>query len=112
MPKKSPEAAVARDRRLAVRPEHRLIICAVLRAVLPEEAAVYVFGSRAGGTLKKAADLDLAIDAGRKLTLQEEIALSEKFEDSDLPYKVDIVDLCAVSAAFAKIIRTHNILLR
>jgi len=122
MPKKSPEAAIVCDKRLAVRPEHRQIVRAVLRAVLPEwppqsgrggagKVKIYVFGSRARGTLKKAADLDLAIDAGRKLTPREEAELKEKFEESDLPYKVDIVDLHAVSDAFAKIIRDHNILL-
>jgi|GEM_PF-314565 len=120
MPKKSPEAAIVCDKRLAVRPEHRQIVRAVLRAVLPEWQAtgaadaggtvtIYVFGSRARGTVKKAADLDLAIDAGRKLTPREEAELKEKFEESDLPYKVDIVDLRAVSDAFADIIRADII---
>ena len=34
-------------------------------------------------------DLDLAIDAGRRLSLDE---LAEAFSDSDLPYKVDLID--------------------
>jgi len=110
MPKESSEiAAIMPENALTIRPGHRRIVCAILRAVLPEEAAVYVFGSRARGTAKKAADLDLAIDARRKLTLQEEVALSEKFEDSDLPYKVDIVDLRSSSAAFGKIVKKHYI---
>jgi hypothetical protein len=34
----------------------------------------------------------LAIDAGRRLTLDEIAELAEAFSDSDLPYKVDLVD--------------------
>ena len=34
----------------------------------------------------------LAIDAGRRLTLDEMAALAEAFSDSDLPYNVDLVD--------------------
>jgi hypothetical protein len=32
-------------------------------------------------------DLDLAIDAGRRLTLDEVASLAEAFSESDLPYK-------------------------
>jgi predicted nucleotidyltransferase len=51
-----------------------------------------VFGSRATGRARRYSDLDLAIDAGRPLTLDEIAGLAEAFSDSDLPYKVDIVD--------------------
>jgi hypothetical protein len=34
----------------------------------------------------------LAIDAGRRLTLDETARLAEAFSDSDLPYRVDVVD--------------------
>jgi predicted nucleotidyltransferase len=51
-----------------------------------------VFGSRATGRARRYSDLDLAIDAGRPLTLDEIAGLTEAFSDSDLPYKVDIVD--------------------
>lgn len=51
-----------------------------------------MFGSRATGRAKEYSDLDLAIDAGRPLTLDELAVLTEAFSDSDLPYKVDFVD--------------------
>lgn len=94
---------------ITIRPQDLAIVRGVLRLYLPAGAKVCVFGSRARGTTKRAADLDLAIDAGRKLTQQEEMALSTLFEDSDLPYKVDIVDMCAVSDAFKEIILSNNI---
>ena len=51
-----------------------------------------MFGSRASGRARRYSDLDLAIDAGRRLTLDEIARLAEAFSDSDLPYKVDLVD--------------------
>lgn len=41
---------------------------------------------------RRYSDLDLAIDAGRPLTLDEIARLTEAFRDSDLPYRVDVVD--------------------
>jgi predicted nucleotidyltransferase len=51
-----------------------------------------VFGSRATGRARRYSDLDLAIDAGRPLTLDEIAGLAEAFSDSALPYKVDLAD--------------------
>ena len=51
-----------------------------------------MFGSRATGRARRYSDLDLAIDAGRRLTLDEIAGLAEAFSDSDLPYKVDLAD--------------------
>lgn len=49
-------------------------------------------------------DLDLAIEGRRALDLVELGALGEAFEESDLPMKVDIVDLSQVNHAFRRII--------
>ena len=72
--------------------EHRRSVLNILRANLPPSTKVWVFGSRATGRARRYSDLDLAIDAGRPLTLDEIAALAEAFSDSDLPYKVDVVD--------------------
>ena len=80
------------------------IVRAILAAHMPTGARVRVFGSRARGTPRRASDLDLAIDAGRPLTRQEAGALADAFEDSDLPYKVDLVDVHAASAGFVTLI--------
>lgn len=78
----------------------------VLRGVLPSRARVWVFGSRARGAARPASDLDLAVDAGRPLTRGEFGALADAFEESDLPYRVDVADLHAVSPSFlARIMR-------
>ena len=72
--------------------EHRRLVLNILRANLPQGTKVWVFGSRATGRARRYSDLDLAIDAGRPLTLDEIGGLAEAFSDSDLPYKVDLVD--------------------
>ena len=65
---------------------------------------VWVFGSRAIWTTKKSSDLDLAVDAGLMLSRKENRALSDAFDESSLPYKVDVVDMHNVSSTFKGII--------
>jgi predicted nucleotidyltransferase len=89
---------------VTIRPVDLARAWAALRQGLPEEAAVWVFGSRATGTARRASDLDLAIDAGRPLTRAETGALLDAFEESDLPYTVDLVDLNTVAPSFRAII--------
>jgi predicted nucleotidyltransferase len=83
---------------------HAQIVRDILRAHLPECAHVWVFGSRATGRARAYSDLDLAIDAGRRLTLDEAAMLREAFSDSDLPYRVDIVDWHALDVRFRRVI--------
>jgi predicted nucleotidyltransferase len=72
--------------------DHGRLVLNILRAHLPTTTKAWVFGSRATGRARRYSDLDLAIDAGRRLTLDEIAALTEAFSDSDLPYRVDLVD--------------------
>ena len=72
--------------------DHRRLVLKILHAHLPQGTKAWVFGSRATGRARRYSDLDLTIDAGRRLTLDELAELSEAFSDSDLPYRVDLVD--------------------
>jgi predicted nucleotidyltransferase len=72
--------------------DHKQIVLETLGAHLPRGTKAWVFGSRATGRARRYSDLDLAIDAGRRLSLDELAVLAEAFSDSDLPYKVDLVD--------------------
>ena len=85
---------------VVIKPSDRLVVVEILQRFLPLEAQVWAFGSRARGTTKRAADLDLAIDAGRRLTSSEECQLEYAFEMSELPYRVDIVDMQTASGVF------------
>ena len=80
------------------------IVQQILADALPKNAKVWVFGSRATWKTKRSSDLDLAIDAGRALTRYENSALADAFDESDLPYKVDVVDMHNVTNTFKAII--------
>lgn len=92
-----------------IRPEHLAIVKQILADTLPPESKCWVFGSRAKWTAKDSSDLDLAIDSGKALTKQQSFALSDAFEESDLPYKVDVVDLHNMSESFRAIIERDKV---
>lgn len=79
---------------------------AVLNTHLPPEIRAGVIGSRARGNPKPWSDLDLVLEGPAPLPLSLLAALAEAFDESSLPWKVDIIDRGAVSADFRKIIDT------
>jgi len=95
--------------RLDLSPEHQRIVLQVLTEHLPLGCKVWVFGSRASGRARRYSDLDLATDAGRRLTLDEAAILREAFEECDLPYPVDVVDWRAIDDRFRKIIDEQRV---
>jgi predicted nucleotidyltransferase len=94
---------------LEIRPQDLKIVQDIVKRVLPEGTKVFVFGSRAQGVTKRASDLDLAIEADTPLTFKESAILADAFEESDLPYKVDVVDLKTVGAAFSSHVRENMV---
>lgn len=71
---------------------------------------LYVFGSRAKNRAKKYSDIDLAIDS-QELTPQIKSKLEFAFENSTLPYEVDIVDLNSIDIKFKNLIKDELVLL-
>ena len=70
-----------------------------------------MFGSRANWTTKDSSDLDLAVAGAAKLDHKAMVGLEVAFEESDLPYTVDVVDLKAVSSNFKQIVEDQRVLL-
>lgn len=93
-----------------IAPEHLAVVRTILRQHLPPGAKVWVFGSRAGARpVKRFSDLDLAVDAGRPLTLSEQAHINEAFTESALPWRVDVVDMQTVQDNFRRIVDEHKI---
>jgi predicted nucleotidyltransferase len=92
--------------------EDKKIIIGILNKHLPKTTTVWVFGSRAKGTAKKHSDLDLAIQTITPLSSKILANLKFDLEESDLPYKVDIVDWNTLSAAFKQHIEHDRVLLK
>ena len=70
------------------------------------------FGSRATWTAKNYSDLDLAILGDEPLPLDVSSALAEALSDSDLPFKVDLVDWARIDDTFRNIIRRDRVTLQ
>lgn len=86
---------------IEVEPKHLTQILNILKAYVPLNAKVYAFGSRAKGCAKEYSDLDLAIDLnGEKLGFELECKIKVAFEDSLIPYTVDVIDLNSISESF------------
>jgi type I restriction enzyme S subunit len=91
---------------LNIRADHAEIIHRILKDNLEEGTYVFAFGSRANWTAKQSSDLDLGVDSfGVKLDKKIKSNLEDAFEESDLPYKVDAVDLNSVSESFREAIQ-------
>ncbi|HBW22052.1 MAG: hypothetical protein A2X28_09530 [Elusimicrobia bacterium GWA2_56_46] len=84
-------------------PEQLKIISAILAVHVPGVEA-RVFGSRITGTPKDYSDLDLALVGAAKLDTAVIGNLREAFEESDIPFRVDIIDWHSISKEFQKII--------
>jgi uncharacterized protein len=69
--------------------------------VLPG-ARVAVFGSRATGRARPFSDLDLLVMEPRHLTWTQRADLRDAFEASDLPFKVDVVELDSLPEGMAR----------
>ncbi len=84
-------------------PRHLETIKRILREHVPE-CEVRVFGSRVTRKAKKYSDLDLAVVGDGTLDSDTLRLLKEAFEESDLPFRVDVLDWHGISASFRKVI--------
>lgn len=91
-----------------IRPDHWKIVRNILRKHVPQYE-VWAFGSRATWKAKEYSDLDLAIITDRPLSLDVSASLSDDFSESDLPWRVDMVDWATTSEAFRKIIERDKV---
>ena len=92
-----------------IRADHLEIVQDILRTHLPAGFEVWVFGSRANWTTKDSSDLDLAVEGDASLDHGVMVGLEIAFEESDLPYTVDVVDLNLVDARFKQIVEMQRV---
>ncbi len=97
--------------RIDISPAQWEIIRDILQKYVPE-FAVWAFGSRATWNAKKFSDLDLAVITDKPLSLSVSADLAEAFSESDLPFKVDVVDWATTSEVFRGIIERNKIVVQ
>lgn len=109
---------------LELTPKQKSTVCAIVDAHLPRQR-VLVFGSRAGSsaglniglnaqngtaarTVKPFSDLDLLI-LGPALLDPLRGSLEEAFDESDLPFRVDIAEAASLDHAFLTQINAYAV---
>ncbi|EKE14798.1 MAG: DNA polymerase beta subunit [uncultured bacterium] len=75
----------------------------IFRFLDSQKNKVFIFGSHALGNAVKFSDIDIGIQSDKVIDLIELSAIEEVFEESDLPYKVEVVDFSTVSEQFKKV---------
>lgn len=94
-----------------IRPDHWKIVRNILHKHVPQYE-VWAFGSRATWKAKEFSDLDLAIITDQPLSLDVSASLNDDFSESDLPWKVDVVDWATTSEAFRKIMERDKVVIQ
>ena len=82
-----------------ITPEERAIVLRILNEIVPDRE-VRAFGSRVTGKAKPFSDLDLAIMGDEPLPLETRAQLEEAFAESELPWKVDVMDWAQADTEF------------
>ena len=89
---------------------HQTIIKLILQNNLPNTQAWY-FGSRVLDCAKPFSDIDIVVAAKNKrpLSLSTMAKTKMAFEESDLPFCVDLCDWYQISDSFRKKIKEHRV---
>lgn len=82
---------------------------ALIKNILNKYPNTFVYGSRVKDMNKKFSDLDICLKDS--ISAYEHELLVEKFEKSDLPFRVDLTEYNKVSDSFKKIIESEGVLL-
>jgi predicted nucleotidyltransferase len=88
---------------------------AIVRDILSKHVphlAVRAFGSRVKGTARRYSDLDLAVIAATPLPFALIGRLREDFSESDLPFRVDVLDWATTSEPFRRIVEQDNVVIQ
>jgi len=76
---------------LDISPQHLETVKTILSDFVPD-CEVRAFGSRCNGTARKYSDLDLCICGREKLDWKLLATLKDALMESDLPFRVDVLD--------------------
>lgn len=91
-----------------LKPNQAQIVFDICKQELPFNE-VWVFGSRAGITYKPHSDLDLAIIEPPSASEEARSRLECAFEESDLPFRVDLVVWSELAEALRKKVLSAHI---
>lgn len=90
-------------------PHYLILVKKILNKYVPNYS-VCLFGSRISENIKPYSDIDLVIMNTENLPISTMARMSNAFEESDLPYKVDILEWSLLDKNFQKNIQNHLVL--
>ena len=93
---------------LDIRPDHLQLVLGILNTHIPGYQ-VFAFGSRVKGSAKTTSDLDLCIKGNDHTSLEVLANIRYDFSESNLPYKVDVVDWFAIEPGFRDVITDSQV---
>lgn len=75
-----------------------------------DTCTVYLFGSRVTGAFTVASDFDVAVLAPGNISPQLSL-IRERLEQSNIPFKVDLIDLGLTSTDFSREVQSEGLVL-
>ena len=89
-------------------PKYLQQVQTILKQIIPQYE-VWAFGSRVHGKgLKKFSDLDLVIITDKTINPQLITQLTDSFAESDLPFRVDVLEWNDIDISFQKSIQNEH----
>ena len=82
----------------------------LLRRLHRYNARIYLFGSITRGEFRRTSDIDVAVLPVGRLPDGVLSEIREEFENSRIPYRVDLIDLAKASPGFAAHVQRVGIL--
>jgi type I restriction enzyme S subunit len=95
---------------IGITPNQKKIILQLLDHYIPN-TKVWIYGSRVKGTARKNSDLDMVAFSNKKQNLQID-HLREAFDESDLPFRVDLFNWDDVPEQFHQNIEDDYVVLQ
>lgn len=93
-----------------IKPADLETVCRILREHVTG-FEVRAFGSRVSWTTREASDLDLAIMTNKPMQCMQLARMERAFSESNLPFRVDVVDWASTSTKFRKRIEEDCVVL-
>ena len=90
--------------------QHLTLVKQILHTFVPH-ATIWVFGSRIQGTAKPYSDLDLVMIDQQKIPQKTYYQIMDAFEESELPFRVDVLDWYRISEEFRCLIQSKHVVI-
>ncbi len=103
---------------IALQAQHLQCVCDILHRVIQashtsaseqQSLQAWVFGSRATGHARPYSDLDILISSPKQLDWQTRVDLTDAFEASALPFRVDVVEEAHLAPGIAPRVMAERI---